>query len=179
MAPTTRDHRTAQRTRRLSGGHDWTGRPDCEVIDTQLGHPTTAESGSARSKRSRVVDIWTGQRANALQRALRFTDEGFAQRLGIAVRTVAKWHANPDVQGTVVLDPMRPDRVQDAAKLARPVCGLHGLAHGAVGVVLAEPHRPAHLGLPATAPASTLPSSRVTGPGVLPLSTSSKSRSRS
>jgi len=45
-----------------------------------------------------VVDVWTGQRAHALQRALRFTNEAFAERLGINLRTVAKWHANPDVQ---------------------------------------------------------------------------------
>ena len=44
-----------------------------------------------------VVDIWTGQRANALRIALRMTNEGFAQHLGTAVRTVAKWNAQPDV----------------------------------------------------------------------------------
>lgn len=43
-----------------------------------------------------VVDIWTGERANALQRAMRLTNEAFAERLGTAVRTVAKWSANPD-----------------------------------------------------------------------------------
>ncbi len=45
-----------------------------------------------------VVDVWTGQRANALQRALRFTNEAFAERLGVNLRTVAKWHARPEVQ---------------------------------------------------------------------------------
>lgn len=44
-----------------------------------------------------VVAIWTGQRANALRIALRMTNEAFAQRLGTAVRTVAKWNAQPDV----------------------------------------------------------------------------------
>ncbi len=43
-----------------------------------------------------VVDVWTGGRANALQRSLRLTNEAFADRLGTAVRTVAKWSANPD-----------------------------------------------------------------------------------
>ncbi|MEV4728881.1 transcriptional regulator [Saccharopolyspora sp. NPDC049426] len=45
-----------------------------------------------------VVDIWTGGRANALQRALRLTNEAFADRLGTAVRTVAKWNGNPDTE---------------------------------------------------------------------------------
>jgi hypothetical protein len=44
-----------------------------------------------------VVDIWTGQRASALRIALRMTNEAFAQHLGTAVRTVAKWNAQPDL----------------------------------------------------------------------------------
>jgi DNA-binding transcriptional regulator YiaG len=43
------------------------------------------------------VDRWTGYRANALRRALRMTNEGFAHSLGVAVRTVAKWNAQPDL----------------------------------------------------------------------------------
>lgn len=42
-----------------------------------------------------VVEQWTGQRACLLQAALRATNESFAHRLGIAVRTVAAWHADP------------------------------------------------------------------------------------
>jgi 8-oxo-dGTP diphosphatase len=41
------------------------------------------------------VREWTGREAAALQAALRLTNEGFAARLGIAVRTVAGWHAKP------------------------------------------------------------------------------------
>lgn len=44
-----------------------------------------------------VVDIWTGRHANALRQALRLTNEGFAAELGTAVRTVAKWNADPDL----------------------------------------------------------------------------------
>jgi len=44
-----------------------------------------------------VVDVWTGRRANALQRALRLTNEGLAELLGTAVRTVAKWSAEPSL----------------------------------------------------------------------------------
>jgi hypothetical protein len=42
-----------------------------------------------------VVAKWTGRRIHALQTALRMTNEAFADHLGTAVRTVAKWNANP------------------------------------------------------------------------------------
>jgi hypothetical protein len=48
-----------------------------------------------------VVDVWTGRHARALQRALRMTNERFAETLGTAVRTVATWHANPDREPTM------------------------------------------------------------------------------
>lgn len=44
-----------------------------------------------------VVDSWTGKHANALRRALRLTNEGLAEQLGTAVRTVAKWNADPEL----------------------------------------------------------------------------------
>jgi len=44
-----------------------------------------------------VVDEWTGRHASALRQALRLTNEGFAALLGTAVRTVAKWNADPAV----------------------------------------------------------------------------------
>lgn len=44
-----------------------------------------------------VVDTWTGRSACALQAALRETNESFAARLGVAVRTVAGWHQSPDL----------------------------------------------------------------------------------
>ncbi|WP_395110601.1 hypothetical protein [Actinomadura sp. SCN-SB] len=44
-----------------------------------------------------VVETWTGWHANALLKAMRLTNETFAGRLGVAVRTVAKWNANPDM----------------------------------------------------------------------------------
>lgn len=42
-----------------------------------------------------VVDQWSGRHAAALQAAMRATNEEFARRLGVAVRTVASWHASP------------------------------------------------------------------------------------
>ncbi|MGP4114691.1 NUDIX hydrolase [Streptomyces sp. 4N509B] len=44
-----------------------------------------------------VVDTWTGRTACALQQALRLSNESFAERLGVAVRTVASWHSQPGI----------------------------------------------------------------------------------
>ncbi|MFE0421576.1 NUDIX hydrolase [Streptomyces sp. NPDC058953] len=44
-----------------------------------------------------VVDVWSGRYACLLQAASRLTNEQFAAQLGIGVRTVASWHADPGV----------------------------------------------------------------------------------
>ncbi|MFH0244432.1 hypothetical protein ACGRHY_18910 [Streptomyces sp. HK10] len=44
-----------------------------------------------------LVLQWTGRHAAALQRALRMSNERFAEHLGVAVRTVAGWRARPDI----------------------------------------------------------------------------------
>ncbi|MEW2400049.1 NUDIX domain-containing protein [Streptomyces sp. NPDC046862] len=44
-----------------------------------------------------VVEVWNGHNACVLQAALRMTNEAFAERVGIAPRTVAAWHTNPGV----------------------------------------------------------------------------------
>lgn len=41
---------------------------------------------------------WTGRTACALQAALRLSNESFAERLGIGVRTVASWHEKPTLR---------------------------------------------------------------------------------
>lgn len=43
-----------------------------------------------------VVDRWTKRLALVLQEAMRETNEDFAAFLGVAPRTVAKWHENPN-----------------------------------------------------------------------------------
>lgn len=43
------------------------------------------------------VRKWTGREATALQAAMRMTNDAFAEKLGIAVRTVANWHKQPDL----------------------------------------------------------------------------------
>lgn len=42
-----------------------------------------------------AVVTWTGQTACALQAAMQLTNEAFAARLGIGLRTVAEWHQKP------------------------------------------------------------------------------------
>lgn len=44
-----------------------------------------------------VVVTWTGECACQLQEALRDTNEAFAARLGIGLRTVATWHKSPEL----------------------------------------------------------------------------------
>ena len=44
------------------------------------------------------VTGWTGRTACALQAALRLSNEAFAERLGIGVRTVATWHQKPSLR---------------------------------------------------------------------------------
>jgi len=44
------------------------------------------------------VTGWTGRTACALQAALRLSNEAFAERLGIGVRTVASWHQKPTLR---------------------------------------------------------------------------------
>lgn len=45
-----------------------------------------------------AVEPWTGRTACALQKALRLSNELFAEHLGIGVRTVAGWHQKPDLK---------------------------------------------------------------------------------
>ncbi|MFF7577541.1 hypothetical protein ACFZBE_21565 [Streptomyces sp. NPDC008061] len=44
-----------------------------------------------------VITRWTGRHAYALQRAYRKTNEQFAEQLGVASRTVARWHCDDPV----------------------------------------------------------------------------------
>lgn len=46
-----------------------------------------------------VIDVgerWTGRTACLLQKALRLSNDAYARRLGIGVRTVASWHQMPE-----------------------------------------------------------------------------------
>jgi 8-oxo-dGTP diphosphatase len=41
------------------------------------------------------VATWTGRTACLLQRAMRMTNEDFADRLGLSDRTISRWHSSP------------------------------------------------------------------------------------
>jgi hypothetical protein len=66
-----------------------------------------------------VITEWTGGHADALRRALRMTNESFAQYLGISERTVANWRKwpekNPQPRMQEVLDAAL-ERAPDRAK---------------------------------------------------------------
>jgi hypothetical protein len=44
-----------------------------------------------------VIETWTAGYADALRRALRMTNESYAEYLGVAVRTVAYWRNRPEI----------------------------------------------------------------------------------
>lgn len=76
--------------------------------------------------------MWTGKKACALQAALRMTNEGFAAHLGVAVRTIATWHADesivPRIEIQAALDTAH-ERAGEAvhrrfALLSRPPAGV-------------------------------------------------------
>lgn len=47
-----------------------------------------------------TIATWTGALATALQSAFRDTNEQYAERLGVGVRTVASWHNKPSTRPT-------------------------------------------------------------------------------
>jgi 8-oxo-dGTP diphosphatase len=78
-----------------------------------------------------IIDVWTGRTACALQAALRMTNEAFADHLGVAVRTVASWHADqaivPRAEMQQILDTTYERAGETVrrrfAMLARPTAG--------------------------------------------------------
>jgi 8-oxo-dGTP diphosphatase len=48
--------------------------------------------------RDTVIDQWTSRHACALQAAMRYSQDEMAALLGVAKRTIASWHSQPDVQ---------------------------------------------------------------------------------
>lgn len=65
------------------------------------------------------VDTWTGRNACALQAALRLTNEGFAAKLGIGVRTVADWHERPDISPRSVTQQILDTALEQATDAER------------------------------------------------------------
>ncbi|WP_141823317.1 transcriptional regulator [Humibacillus xanthopallidus] len=83
-----------------------------------------------------VIATWNPRDAGCLQRALRLTNEAFAETLGAAPRTVAKWNANASMSLTMemqaALDTLLSRSPQDAqqrfAELRSPATArvIHG-----------------------------------------------------
>jgi hypothetical protein len=68
-----------------------TGGGGALVPFVEHGHTAAVEDSE------QVVTKWNGQFAACLQAALHMTNEAFAERLGVAPRTVAAWRANPSM----------------------------------------------------------------------------------
>jgi transcriptional regulator with XRE-family HTH domain len=83
----------------------------------------------------RPVGQWTGAEAHALRQALRMTARGFAEHLGVAARTVAKWEAGragihplPETQSildTALRCASEEEQQRFSAILASPPPGEH------------------------------------------------------
>src|ERR1022692_2787623 len=66
-----------------------------------------------------VVATWTGGQADALRQALRMTNEAFAERLGVAVRTVAYWRKRSDIVPRPEMQEILDAALAQAPELAR------------------------------------------------------------
>jgi hypothetical protein len=78
-----------------------------------------------------VVGQWTGQEAGALRQALRMTIPEFAERLGVAVRTVAKWEAcGPAIVPVPVLQAVLDTVLARASDEAKSRFGILVAANG-------------------------------------------------
>jgi transcriptional regulator with XRE-family HTH domain len=81
-----------------------------------------------------VVGRWTGQEASALRQALRLTIRDFAEHLGVAERTVAKWEAGGSAMVPVLVMQAALDTVLERAS---------DDAKGRFGILLAPTWNPA------------------------------------
>ena len=66
-----------------------------------------------------AVVSWSGDLADTLREALRMTNESFAERLGVAVRTVANWRGRPDVVPAPATQAILDTALAQAPELAR------------------------------------------------------------
>ncbi|MFC6080739.1 hypothetical protein [Sphaerisporangium aureirubrum] len=66
-----------------------------------------------------VIDLWTGRKAGILRSALRLSVEAFAHHLGIGVRTVAKWDAEPDIVPQPSMQQVLDLTLEQAAETAK------------------------------------------------------------
>lgn len=62
---------------------------------------------------------WTGRTACALQHALLMSNEAFADRLGIAARTVGAWHQKPDLRPQSAMQAILDTALDQASQTAK------------------------------------------------------------
>jgi transcriptional regulator with XRE-family HTH domain len=113
------------------------------------------DSGHREAHTVTVVGQWTGQEASALRQALRLTIRDFAEHLGVAERTVAKWEAGGSA--------MVPVPVMQAA-LDTVLTRASDEAKGRFGTLLAATRNPT--GLPESA--VTLGAAALASPAPVP-----------
>jgi hypothetical protein len=86
----------------------------------------------------RLVQNWTGRRADALRHAMRMTNESFAAHLGVAVRTVAYWRHRPDMVPVPAMQEILDTALVRAPQRAKDhfweLAGAGGPASASVGV---------------------------------------------
>jgi transcriptional regulator with XRE-family HTH domain len=79
------------------------------------GSTTAVDRGRREAQALTVVGQWTGQEASALRHALRLTIRDFAEHLGVAERTVAKWEAGGSAMVPVLVMQAALDTVLERA----------------------------------------------------------------
>src|ERR1022692_4168927 len=89
------------------------------------------------------VTGWTGRTACALQAALRLSNEGFAERLGIGVRTVSAWHQKPKLRPRPEMQQVLDTALEQASQSIRTRFALlMGDSAGAEGAASADAGSP-------------------------------------
>jgi transcriptional regulator with XRE-family HTH domain len=79
------------------------------------GSTAAVDRGHGKAYAVTVVGQWTGQEASALRQALRLTIRDFADHLGVAERTVAKWEAGGSAMVPVLVMQAALDTVLERA----------------------------------------------------------------
>lgn len=79
----------------------------------------------------RLVQKWTGARADSLRQAMRMTNESFAEHLGVSVRAVAYWRNRPDMIPIQAMQEVLDAALEGAPERARDhFWALQGAAAG-------------------------------------------------
>lgn len=94
-----------------------------------------------------VVSTWTGRQADLLRQAFRMSNESFAERLGISVRTVAYWRKRPDMVPVTAMQGVLDTALEDAPDQVKAKFSafMEGDADQASAATTPEPSHPEKL----------------------------------